>query len=228
MSWEERRSRFAVGKKILAVLVGLLATLVLLGVFLPSRTKRFFLQDLQSELSGKGQERAQARFRQRLEILNLDPNVLQLELLVRKKERVLVVSNGETVIASYPVALGFSPEGQKETANDGRTPEGSYFICYKKENSRYHLFLGATYPSPDDASRALSKGIICATEAEAILEAGMKRARPPWNSPLGGPFGIHGFGTGEDWTEGTVAMSNPHVEEIFWNVPMGTPLTVIP
>lgn len=189
---------------------------------------RLLRQELLSLLAGKGQDRAERAFRQRLEILGKNGEALALRVVVRKAARQLTVFDGDDPLATFPIALGRVPVGQKEHAIDGRTPEGEYAICYRKENSRYHLFLGLSYPNPEDAARGLAKGLITATEAEAILDAAMNKHRPPWNTALGGPFGLHGFGTGDDWTEGTIALANAHIEELYWNLPDGTPVTVLP
>jgi hypothetical protein len=196
--------------------------------FIPTGIRKLYWQELICFLIGKGQFRGQQRFQQRLERMGAHSSELNLRLEVVKRERVLRVFNGGQLLATYPVGLGRQPHGQKERRDDFRTPIGTYRICYKNERSRYHLFLGADYPSPEDARRGLAAGIITATETEQILDAWMKNERPPWNTALGGPFGLHGFGAESDWTEGTIALHNAHIEEIFWNVPLGTPLTVLP
>ena len=193
-----------------------------------TRPGRLLAQELLSQLRGKGRERAQRRFRDRLFHLGLANATLDLNLRIEKAARRLTLRHGGTVLATFPIALGAQPQGQHERDGDGRTPEGSWQVCYKKEESRYHLFIGLSYPGPDDGARALAAGVITASEAEAILDAALRGERPPWSTALGGPFGLHGFGTGDDWTVGTVALENPHIEELFWNLPMGTPVTVVP
>ncbi len=215
-------------KKWLVPVIALAAAAGGLGFLFGTSDGRLCRQELASLAAGKGKERARARFQQRLEILGKNREALNLRVVVRKAARQLLLIDGDQVLATFPVGLGRNPVGQKQTRQDNRTPEGEYFVCYRKEASRYHLFLGLTYPNPDDAARALGAGLITATEAEAILDAGMKKARPPWNTALGGPFGLHGFGADEDWTEGTVALANSHIEELFWNLPDGTSVVVEP
>lgn len=210
------------------IFAGTLGSIVLFAYLLFFPGSRFYLQELCSVILGKGKARGEARFQQRLDILGKTRDILALKMLVKKTSRVLILSDRDQVLATFPIGLGRDPIGQKVRAEDGKTPEGEYFVCYKKEDSRYHLFLGLSYPSPEDASRGLDAGIITATEAEAILDAGMAKSRPPWNTALGGPFGIHGYGSDLDWTEGTIAMANSNIEEIFWNVPIGTSVTVQP
>lgn len=205
--------------------------IVVCSVFLlvaSHQTGRIFIQELLSVFGGKGERRANDRFRQRLEVLNLPAENLNLKIVVKKRERRLLLQHGDIILAAYPIGLGKQPLGHKSQIDDQRTPEGEYYVCYKKERSRYHLFLGISYPSPNDASVALARGQITATEAESILDAWMNKERPPWNTAIGGAIGIHGFGAEADWTEGTIAMHNAHVEEIFWNVPVGTPVLIEP
>jgi len=193
-----------------------------------TRAGRFLGQELASFCSGKGKARAERHYRERLESFGVTPAGALPEVLVKKREHLCLLLDRGRVLATFPIALGANPVGQKETIDDSRTPEGSYQICYKKENSRYHLFIGLSYPSPTDAARAFSAGRITASESEAILDAALNHQRPPWNTALGGPFGLHGFGAGNDWTEGTIAMANGHIEELYWNLPMGTRVTVVP
>ncbi|MBF0543096.1 MAG: L,D-transpeptidase [Candidatus Riflebacteria bacterium] len=215
--------------KWLAAIFFLLAVLVCscFGLFL-TKSGRMLRNNLLSQFMGKGQERAQKRFQDRLEARGQKIENLDLKIVVRKRQRILQWFNHGIQIATFPVALGDKPEGNKSLGNDGKTPEGDYFICYKKENSRYHLFMAYNYPSPDDAAQACSDGRITASEAESILDASIKQSRPIWSTPLGGPAGLHGFGTGEDWTEGTIALANSHIEELFWNTPLKTPIQVLP
>jgi len=45
-------------------------------------------------------------------------------VLVDKSARELQLLRDGAVIATFPVALGFNPEGHKTQQGDGRTPEG--------------------------------------------------------------------------------------------------------
>ena len=45
---------------------------------------------------------------------------------------------------------------------------------------------------------------------------------------MGGPIGIQGFGADSNWTHGSIAMHNKDIEELFWNIPIGTPVVIIP
>ncbi|RMD47976.1 MAG: hypothetical protein D6832_04830 [Alphaproteobacteria bacterium] len=130
--------------------------------------------------------------------------------VIKSERRLDLLHEGE-VLRSYPIDLGFAPDGPKRFEGDGRTPEGSYVIDAKNPDSRYHLSLRISYPSPEDVARARAAG------------------REP-----GGDIFIHGRGSilnalkGRDWTAGCIAVGNREIEEIYAMVPEGTPIDILP
>lgn len=126
----------------------------------------------------------------------------------------------------YPIGLGRDPSGDKETEGDGRTPVGQFYVCTRLARSRWHRFLGLSYPAPDDARRGLAAGLITPGEAGAIRRAHRHRRQPPWKTRLGGEIGIHGGGGGADWTAGCIALDNAAVAELFPVLPLGTPVQI--
>jgi murein L,D-transpeptidase YafK len=79
-------------------------------------------------------------------------------ILVEKSARRLTLLRDGRVFATDPVSLGFSREGQKSRAGDGRTPEGTYAIAYRNPRSVAHLSLKVSYPTPEQARTAASEG----------------------------------------------------------------------
>src|SRR5688572_19895605 len=77
-----------------------------------------------------------------------DPSVV-----IKKKERVLELYDGDKLVKTYEMVLGFAPAGDKRREGDGRTPEGEFYIFTKNPKSQFHLSLGLSYPSIDDARR---------------------------------------------------------------------------
>lgn len=157
-------------------------------------------------------------------------------IFIDKSDRVMVVNDGQYREA-FPVALGFSPVGDKEIEGDGRTPEGNFYVCQRSVANRFHRFLGLSYPSPADAQRGQAAGILSPLEIRTILRAFRLRGRPPWNTPLGGNVGIHGWGHRteiaavhgtQDWTDGCIGVTNDQVERIYGHAPLGTPVTIVP
>jgi len=145
---------------------------------------------------------------------------------VFKRARQLLLFSGGRLVRAYEIKLGRDPEGPKIRQGDNRTPEGTYYICSKNPQSRYHLSLGLSYPSVEDARRGLAQGLIGQREFRQIAERVRKRAIPPWNTPLGGEIFIHGDAEKYDWTFGCIALFNRDIEELFRAVPVGTPVII--
>jgi murein L,D-transpeptidase YafK len=130
-------------------------------------------------------------------------------LMVFKEKRVMHLLNGNRIIHTVPMQLGFSPDGHKQAEGDGRTPEGTYRINRRNPNSAYHLSLGISYPNTTDVEVARELGV----------------------SP-GGDIFIHGtpnmFSAGGDWTAGCIAVTNEEMEMIYAAVADGTPIFIYP
>jgi len=147
---------------------------------------------------------------------------------IRKSERRLLLYEADRLIKEFPCALGTDPVHNKKRAGDGCTPEGEYYICTKNDKSRYHLFLGLSYPNEKDAERGRKKGLIDQKEYHDIINAVTAKKRPPWDTKLGGQIGIHGGGLGIDWTEGGIAVKNADIEELFMLTEIGQRVKIIP
>ena len=131
-----------------------------------------------------------------------------MRLIIEKSTRKLRLMQGGETVFSCRIGLGREPVGAKEAEGDGRTPEGTYFICLVKEEGKYGRSLGLSYPGPEDAH---------------IRLAHQEHRRPPWGSPMGGEVYIHEGGSDRDWTQGCIALDEadmdqlfPHWEEIEW------------
>ncbi len=145
------------------------------------------------------------------------PTLVALEqradlIVIEKAKRRLTLMRDERTLATYQIALGFSPEGIKSREGDGRTPEGHYRIDRKNDRSAYHLSLGINYPRPDQRAAAIADG------------------RDP-----GGDIFIHGQPNGyvgpiisTDWTAGCAAVGNAEIEEIWSRVEIGTAVEIRP
>ena len=136
-------------------------------------------------------------------------------VVVAKAARKLLVYRGDRLLATYRIALGRNPIGHKEREGDGRTPEGSYVIDFRKRDSDFHRALHISYPNNEDRRRAGQRKV-----------------------PPGGAIMIHGLPNGmgrigkahtlRDWTDGCIAVTNEEIEEIWRLVPNGTPITIRP
>lgn len=84
------------------------------------------------------------------------PEVTRVRLY--KGQRLLVLDGVDPVLQTYPVGLGFAPEGHKQFEGDGRTPEGTYIVDKRNPNSTYHLSIGISYPNEADIAFAEAQG----------------------------------------------------------------------
>ncbi len=148
------------------------------------------------------------------------------KIVVNKTKRKLYLLAGNRVVRIYPVSLGFDPVNDKVRQGDGRTPEGKFYVCTKNPQSRFHLSLGISYPTIEDAERGLKQGLITRKEYDQIAWAIKKGKRPPWSTRLGGAICIHGGGVAWNWTQGCIALNNRDMEELFKIVPTGTPVII--
>ena len=149
-------------------------------------------------------------------------------IVVFKAARQLQLLSDGAVVKTYRIGLGTNPVGHKQRQGDGRTPEGTYYVCVKNERSKFYLSLGLSYPDPGDAARAVAAGIISRAQHNAFVQAHRDRTTPPWNTALGGEIFIHGNGSGSDWTYGCIALDDADIKELFALVPKGTTVEIRP
>ena len=164
------------------------------------------------------------------------------KIVISKSRQTLEFFKNGSHKKSYRVCLGLNPTGPKRVQGDSKTPEGDYFVCYKSAASRFHRFLGISYPGSHDAQAAFEAGLICLDERDAIIDCIRKGEAPPWNTPLGGWVGIHGYPSGayeskwalllypkpHNWTDGCVALWNFEIEELYGSVRLNTPVRIEP
>lgn len=137
------------------------------------------------------------------------------KVLVVKSERKLLLMNRGNILKSYRISLGKQPKGPKLREGDQRTPEGFYWIDWRKTSDKYNLAMHISYPNARDSLQARDKGV-----------------------PAGGMIMIHGTPLDEeypewyfhtlDWTEGCIAMKNTDMREIWSLVKDGTLIEIRP
>ncbi len=153
-----------------------------------------------------------------------------VELFVNKARRTLSVLVGGVPIKTYPVALGFTPTGDKQVQGDGKTPEGTYFVCEKRDSNLPAKYgarsLLLSYPSVKDADRGLKRRQISRAKHIEIQAAIRRRQTPPQHTKLGSSIRIHGGGAGRDWTAGCIALRDEDVIELHDIVRHGTVVTI--
>ncbi|MFL6469169.1 MAG: murein L,D-transpeptidase family protein [Pyrinomonadaceae bacterium] len=152
----------------------------------------------------------------------------RIRIEIHKKERTLRVYEGENLIKTFAVVLGFAPAGDKAVEGDGKTPEGRFYVFTKNPESKFHLSLGISYPSIEDAERGVKENLISKEESDSIKKAINEKAKPLQKTKLGGEIYIHGGGTDGDWTDGCIALNNNEIAELFELVPVGAVVDIRP
>lgn len=158
----------------------------------------------------------------------LPSSIANPRLIVKKSERRLEVYDGDKLLKTYKIVLGFAPEGDKETEGDGKTPLGEFYVFTKNPESRFYLSLGLSYPSVEDAERGLRENLISPEEHGEIVRAIGEKRMPPQKTRLGGEIYIHGGGTESDWTWGCMALKDEEIKELFDAVPVGARVSIVP
>lgn len=134
-------------------------------------------------------------------------------IVIEKSARRMQLLQGGKVVRSHGVALGFSPDGDKDRQGDGRTPEGEFRIDRRNDGSAFHLSLGLDYPRPEDRARAAAAGY---SPGGDIFIHGQPNALPD------------GWKLKGDWTEGCIAVANREMREIRAVTPIGTVVEIRP
>jgi murein L,D-transpeptidase YafK len=148
-------------------------------------------------------------------------------LVITKHAKSLTVFDGEEEVLRIPVVIGKNT-ADKQLEGDLATPEGGFYICYKNPESKYHRFLGLSYPNVEDADRGLRDRLITPTECQQIRDAIAEKKCPPWKTALGGEVGLHGPCPNVTWTHGCVAMDIEQIERLYDLLDIGDEVTILP
>lgn len=157
-------------------------------------------------------------------------------LLIDRKNYQIRLYSDLQLIKTYKAVFGKTTGDVKTSKEDHVTPIGDYTICQVDTLSKFHKFLRLNYPNINDAAEAYTRHYISKDEYEAIALANRKDDCPPVETKLGAEIGIHGIGTYDiifrnlpfsfNWTNGSIAISNKSIDEIYSVVKIGTPVKI--
>ncbi|MBA1203699.1 L,D-transpeptidase family protein [Pseudomonas capeferrum] len=135
-------------------------------------------------------------------------------LVIKSQRRLQLMSRGEP-LKTYRISLGKQPLGAKEREGDRKTPEGLYWLDWRKTSDRYNLAMHISYPNIKDAAHARNEGI---SAGSMIMVHGtpVDQEYPEWY--------FHTL----DWTEGCIAMRNDDMREVWEMVKDGTLIEIRP
>jgi murein L,D-transpeptidase YafK len=144
----------------------------------------------------------------------LDGKVIEKVLVLKSAHQLQLINDGKP-LKTYRISLGKNPRGPKLMEGDKRTPEGFYWIDWRKTSNNFNLAMHISYPNITDSARARREGV-----------------------EPGGMIMIHGTPDTEDtpedlfhtldWTDGCVAMRNMDMREVWNLVPDGTMIEIRP
>jgi hypothetical protein len=153
-------------------------------------------------------------------------------LYVSTRRAVVELREGETVIKRYNCGFGHGPTFGRLGKDARCTPVGEYRILAKEIRKdvigRGSRFLRIDFPNLEDAGKALSIGLLTRDEYEQVRAASLAGDAPPIG-PLGGPLGIQGnffFWKSQQFTDGSIALANGAINEIYAYLPVGAPVVI--
>ncbi|MDF9616057.1 L,D-transpeptidase family protein [Pseudomonas entomophila] len=135
-------------------------------------------------------------------------------LVLKSERRLQLISRGEP-LKTYRISLGKQPRGAKEREGDKKTPEGLYWLDWRKVSDRYNLAMHISYPNITDAAKARRDGV-AAGSMIMIHGTPINEEYPEWY--------FHTL----DWTEGCIAMRNDDMREVWSMVKDGTMIEIRP
>jgi murein L,D-transpeptidase YafK len=155
---------------------------------------------------------------------------------VDRKNYTIELYSGKSLVKTYKAAFGKNSNTLKTASDDYVTPIGEYIICSIDTLSRFRKFLHLNYPNEHDAAESLKGEYINKDEFNSIMLAQKNNQCPPKETRLGSDIGIHGIGTYNiifknlpfsfNWTNGSIAVSNESVDELYSVVKIGTPVKI--
>lgn len=157
-------------------------------------------------------------------------------LIVNRKNYRIELYSEKKLIKTYKAVFGKSNSDIKTSKDDFVTPLGEYKICSIDTLSKYHKFIKLNYPNQHDAAEAFVRKYISKDEFDVLVSSAKRNECPPVETALGANIGIHGIGKYDlifrnlpftfNWTDGSVAVSNASIDEIYSVVKIGTPVTI--
>ena len=139
---------------------------------------------------------------------------VDLVVVLKSESKLYLMKNGK-ILKDFKVAFGANPKGHKMKEGDERTPEGRYFLDYKKPDSSFYKAIHVSYPNKQDIKRARDLGV---DPGGFIMIHGQKNGLG-WLSFITQLF---------NWTDGCIALKNEDMDEVWESVGVGTPIEIKP
>ena len=158
------------------------------------------------------------------------------KIIIDRHNYTLGIYEDSVLIKNYRVSFGKSVHTPKTRNGDKATPVGEYKICKIYPVHNYYKFFQINYPNLDDGAAALRKGWISQKEFNDIKFEYYYEGCTKFQKVLGGNIGIQGIGELNyifknlpfvfNWTDGSIAMSNENIDEIYSVIREGTEVVI--
>jgi len=182
-------------------------------------------------------------------LLNLREKPLQQEMALKgltiiENPRIIINRNtfelalySDTILVKKYRAVFGRNSKQKISADDNATPIGDYKICEINSAHKYWKFFKLNYPNLVDVETGFAKGSLNRNEYEKLRFDNNYGESINAGTKLGGNIGIHGIGKLNfifknlpivfNWTDGSIAVSNENIDELYSVVTKGTAVVII-
>ncbi|MCK1793725.1 L,D-transpeptidase family protein [Pseudomonas violetae] len=147
-------------------------------------------------------------------VVTLDGKPIEKVLVLKSAHQLQLIADGQA-LRTYRISLGKQPKGAKLMEGDKRTPEGFYWVDWRKVSDRFNLAMHISYPNAADSARSLREG---------VAPGGMIMIH---GTPDSYDYPENLFHT-LDWTDGCIAMRNMDMREVWGLVPDGTMIEIRP
>ncbi len=157
-------------------------------------------------------------------------------IIINRKDYSLNLYEDTVLIKSYHASFGKNVHNPKTRADDFATPVGTYQICSIDKDHKYYIKLKLNYPNINDITEALRKNLITQQEFDQLKFEFYYEDCPTLETPLGNDVSIHGIGEYNvifknlpfvfNWTDGSIAVSNEDIYELYSVVSKGTKVVI--
>jgi len=158
------------------------------------------------------------------------------KIIVDRQHYKLALYSGDLLIKKYKAVFGKNNARTKTNFYDNITPTGEYKICSIDTASKYHIFMKLNYPNKKDVANARMNGTINEKEYQKFIQANNSDICDSviFNKDI--LIGIEGIGKFNyifknlpfifNWTNGSIALKNEDIDELYSVVHIGTPVII--
>lgn len=161
--------------------------------------------------------------------------LVNVKIQVDRKNYKLNLYSDSILVKSYKAVFGRNSSSRKVFANDNRTPVGKYIICNIDTSSVYNKFFRINYPNKNDLQEALKAKLISNQDYDRMYNE-LEQGDCPGFKDETLIIGIHGIGRMNsiiknlpfvyNWTNGSVAISNEDIDELYSAIKKGTEVVI--